>query len=100
MIRVNTDSPNLRRNEESQSGRLAANVLQKEVDALDAAGKKRCSQVRRIGTPKSNSELGIREKSFDATHRNSVFQLGTPYSEKKLRYVPSYRDSASPTVNR
>src|SRR5437867_8410685 len=44
---------------------------------------------RRIGTPYSNSELRIRRGSFDASHRNSVFQLGASNPGKKLRCVPS-----------
>src|SRR5881296_2573035 len=47
------------------------------------------ASMRRIGIPYSNSELRIRKRSFDASHRNSVFQLGASNPGKKLRCVPS-----------
>src|SRR5437867_11140951 len=47
------------------------------------------ASMRRIGTPYSNSELRIRERRFDASHRYFVFQLGASNPEKKLRCVAS-----------
>ena len=91
-----------------KSGRLAATVLRKKstrwmppgrsvearCDASELRNRTRNSEsgkeasMRRIGTPYSTSELRIRKRSFDASHRNSVFHLGASNPEKKLRCVP------------
>src|SRR5206468_3260165 len=43
------------------------------------------ASMRRIGTPYSNSELRIWKRSFDASHRDSVIQLGIVSNHHDLR---------------